>query len=78
MKTAISVPDDLFKAGEELARREGLSRSDLYTRALRAFLAQRDRAAVTRRLNEIYDHEPAILDPVLGELQSRSFPEGEW
>jgi metal-responsive CopG/Arc/MetJ family transcriptional regulator len=38
MKTAISLPDPLFKAGEKAARRLGVSRSQLYARALRQYL----------------------------------------
>lgn len=38
MKTAISLPDPLFKAGEKVAKKLGLSRSQLYARALRQFI----------------------------------------
>ena len=38
MKTAISLPDDLFQAVERLAKRLGVSRSELYRRAVRFFL----------------------------------------
>ncbi|MFH0908333.1 MAG: type II toxin-antitoxin system PemK/MazF family toxin [bacterium] len=34
MKTAISVPNNLFEAAEQVARRLGLTRSKLYTLAL--------------------------------------------
>ncbi len=80
MKTAISVPDSLFEAGEELARRLGKSRSQLYTEALQAFLDQRRDERITERLNEIYDAEPELaeLDPVLKEMQYRSLPKEEW
>lgn len=80
MKTAISVPDPLFEAAEELARRLGKSRSQLYAEALQAFLDQRRDQSITERLNEIYDAEPALaeLDPVLKEMQYRSLPKEEW
>jgi metal-responsive CopG/Arc/MetJ family transcriptional regulator len=38
MKTAISLPDPLFKAGEKAAKKLGLSRSQLYAQALRRYL----------------------------------------
>jgi hypothetical protein len=41
MKTAISVPDDVFEQAERAAKRLGLSRSELFTRAVRAFLDSR-------------------------------------
>jgi metal-responsive CopG/Arc/MetJ family transcriptional regulator len=36
MKTAISIPDDVFEQVEETAARLGMSRSELLTRAARA------------------------------------------
>lgn len=38
MKIAISVPDEVFEAGEHLAKQLGLSRSQLYADALSAYL----------------------------------------
>ena len=40
MKTAISVPDDVFEKAERFARREGRSRSDVYTAAVREYVAR--------------------------------------
>ena len=54
VKTAISLPDDLFAAAEALAGRLGLSRSQLYATALARFVAEQERAAVTARLNAVY------------------------
>lgn len=39
MKTAVSIPDPLFEAGERLARRRGLRRSQLYAEALQRLVA---------------------------------------
>jgi len=80
MKTAISVPDPVFEAAERLARRLGKSRSQVYTEALQAYLAQQRDAGVTERLNEIYGAEPLLseLDPVLKAIQWRSLPKEEW
>ncbi|MEK7329802.1 MAG: ribbon-helix-helix protein, CopG family, partial [Candidatus Eisenbacteria bacterium] len=33
MKTAISLPDSLFRSGDALAKRLGVSRSELFARA---------------------------------------------
>ncbi|MBW3625562.1 MAG: ChpI protein [Armatimonadetes bacterium] len=78
MKTAISIPDELFRSAEEYAEREGLSRSELYTTALRLFLEAHRREAVTERLNAIYGEEPSALDPALARLQARSLPDESW
>jgi predicted DNA-binding protein len=80
MKTAISLPDPLFEAAEQLARQLGKSRSQLYAEALREYLERRRDEDITRRLNEIYDADPELaeLDPVLAALQYRSLPKEEW
>jgi metal-responsive CopG/Arc/MetJ family transcriptional regulator len=38
MKTAISLPDPVFEEAESLAKQLGVSRSELYTKALKAYL----------------------------------------
>lgn len=38
MKTAISIPDDVFRRAEAAAKRLGMSRSELFTRAAVEFL----------------------------------------
>jgi metal-responsive CopG/Arc/MetJ family transcriptional regulator len=78
MKTAISVPDPVFEEGERLAKRLGVSRSHLYSAALREYLKQHDADEVTRRLNEVYDRESAEPDPVLLKIASRALPRESW
>lgn len=78
MKTAISIPDDLFDSAEGAARRLGLSRSELYARALRDYLAEHGTEGITERLNEVYgDEQESVLDPALAELQRRSLERGD-
>ena len=74
MKTAVSIPDRLFRAAEQLATRWGISRSELYAKALDALVEKHNDDVVTSRLNEIYgaDGEDSSLDPVLAELQKRT------
>lgn len=57
MKTAISIPDALFEEADELARRLGTSRSELYCRAVREYLARHGSDRVTEALNEVYATE---------------------
>ena len=54
MKVAISVPDPLFRQAESVAHRLRIPRSQLYARALEAFLDQQARPDVTERLNAVY------------------------
>ena len=65
MKIAISVPAEVFEAGEHLARQLGISRSQLYSDALANYLRVRGAEAVTRRLNEVYSTNSSNMDPAL-------------
>ena len=51
MKTAVSIPDPLFKEAEAAAKELGLSRSRLFQTALKQFLEARRDAAITASLN---------------------------
>jgi hypothetical protein len=79
MKTAISIPNPVFEAAEQLARRLGKSRSQLYTEAVAQYVEQHPSADVTKRLNEILDAAPeAELDPVLDVLQLEVLRRERW
>lgn len=78
MKVAVSVPDDLFKSGEALTKRLGLSRSRLYAAALADFLAKHRRQGVTDRLNAVYAADGARLDPAFRRAQSRAVKAPAW
>jgi predicted transcriptional regulator len=72
MKTAISIPDDLFQAAERLANQLGIPRSRLYSMAVEEFVEQRQAEDITRRLDEVYAEESSGVDPFLTELQTRT------
>jgi hypothetical protein len=55
VKTAISVPDEVFREAERTAKRLGMSRSELFTRAMREFLGVRRDRAVTAAYDEAFD-----------------------
>jgi hypothetical protein len=78
MKTAISIPNEVFEAAEKMARRLGLSRSQLYTNAVSEFLRRHFSDDVTEKLNQIYDTESSELDPGTRALQYASIDEGDW
>jgi metal-responsive CopG/Arc/MetJ family transcriptional regulator len=78
MKTAISVPDAVFREGERLAKKLGKSRSELYSIALAAFLDAHRRDDVTARLNQVYGGEPSSVDPALAEMQAASIEREDW
>jgi predicted DNA-binding protein len=80
MKTAISIPDELYDAAEKTAARLGLSRSELYRLALGAFLERHSDRLVTDALDEVYGGDPthSKLDPVVEALQLASLDEERW
>jgi predicted transcriptional regulator len=51
MKTAVSVPDDVYERAERLARRERRSRSDVYSAALREYVARHEPDEITDALD---------------------------
>jgi metal-responsive CopG/Arc/MetJ family transcriptional regulator len=78
VKTAVSVPDDLFKQAEAAARRLRLSRSRLYATAIAEFLERQRSQAVTDRLNEVYSRRPAKVDAAFHRAQSKSLDKSSW
>jgi len=78
MKTAISVPDRVFEAAEQMARSLGISRSELYSTAVARFLEQHDLSEITAKLNRLYAVQPSGLDQDVQELQASSVAEGDW
>jgi hypothetical protein len=79
MKTAISIPDDLFESAEALASRLGVSRSQLYATALARLVAEHERGQVTARLDAVYggaEGAPSRLEPEYAALQAQALRHG--
>ena len=51
MKTAVSIPDDVFEGAERLARRTNRSRSRLFSDALKEYLARHTPDKITEAMN---------------------------
>ncbi len=81
VKIAISIRDELFEAAERLAQSLGMSRSELYSTAIKEFVFRHSRQRITERLNKVYDggDSASALDDNLLALQVRSLPsEDRW
>jgi metal-responsive CopG/Arc/MetJ family transcriptional regulator len=78
MKTAVSVPDELFRQAEATARRLRVSRSELYAKAIAEFLNRQDGKSITERLNDVYSRQSAKVDPGLHRAQLKSLEEDAW
>ena len=78
MKTAVSLPDDLFSLAEAAARRLRMSRSQLYATALTEYLNRQETDAITERLNEVYSRNDAKVDALLNAAQLASIEPETW
>ena len=54
MKTAISIPDEVFRQAERSAKRLGVSRSESFTRAMREYLGACRDSTVTALYDEAF------------------------
>lgn len=75
MKTAISVPDQVFERAEQAARCLNLSRSQLYSAALEEYLNRLGDDPVTEALNALADDFAAGETPNPGRALIAS---GQW
>lgn len=78
MKTAISLPDELFESADALAEQMGISRSELYATAVAEYLAKHRDEDVTARLNDVFAEQDSGIDPALRSTQARSVSSSEW
>ncbi|TLM73184.1 MAG: ribbon-helix-helix protein, CopG family [Actinobacteria bacterium] len=78
MKTAISIPDDLFAEADRLARESNQSRSQLYSRAVREYVARHSAESVTAALDivcaEVSPVDTAFVSAAARETLGRT----EW
>jgi predicted transcriptional regulator len=78
MTAAVSIPDELFRRADELARRLGKSRSEVYREALADYVARRDPGAVTRALDEIADELTGEDDAFVAVAARQALERSEW
>lgn len=78
MKTAISIPDAVFRSAEKFAKISKMSRSKLYTKAIEEYVQKHRHHGTTEMLNELYGRSPSKMDPLLAELQQISIFKEEW
>ena len=78
MKTAISLPDSLFHAADSLAKRTGMSRSELFRAAVVDYIAAHKHDQVREALDAVYLEQPSQLDEELMQMQTMSLPKENW
>jgi metal-responsive CopG/Arc/MetJ family transcriptional regulator len=79
MKTAISIPDDLFEAAEKMARRLKITRSELYQQAIADFLRHRSSDIVRESLDRVYSKKSNRgLDPMVRAISEQIIMDEDW
>ena len=78
MKTAVSLPDDVFRAAERHARRARKSRSQLYAEALSEYLARHAPDEVTEAMNKVVAEMNEPIDPFVATAARRILERSEW
>ncbi|MEK6599220.1 MAG: ribbon-helix-helix domain-containing protein [Deltaproteobacteria bacterium] len=67
MKTAISIPDEIFRKADEAAKEYNYSRSELFTLAVKEFLEKIKSKRLLEAINEAYSEPEAIEETSLRE-----------
>lgn len=78
MKVAISLPDPVFSAAEQLAHRLKVSRSQLYAQAIQEYLGKRQDSVITERLNAVYGVESSDIDAAFMNAQLGAIGHEAW
>jgi metal-responsive CopG/Arc/MetJ family transcriptional regulator len=78
MKTAVSLPDELFAEAEEYAECHHVSRSALYARAIREYLTRHNDDAITAAINSVADEIATALEPDLADVSRERLRRQEW
>jgi len=78
MKTAVSIPDDVFARAERFAKQAKRSRSEVFTAALRDYVARHAPDDVTEAMNRVCDDEGAAPDEFGAAAARRMLERTEW
>ena len=78
MKTAVSIPDGVFEKVERFARRSRRSRSDVFSAALREYIARHAPDEVTEAINRVCEQAGDPRDAFSAEAARRILENTEW
>jgi hypothetical protein len=78
MKVAVSIPDDVFVEADALARELGTSRSEIYARALAAFVGDHAPDHVTKAINDVVDAAGTEHDGFARAAARQALERTEW
>jgi len=81
MKTAISLPDELFNIAERYAVKNGLSINELYVVALKEFIERKKKSRfknITQKINDVCNNLDTSPTPQIRVAGKRTLVESEW
>ena len=78
MKTAVSLPDEIFRQAEATAKQLRISRSKLYANAISEYLKRHRADSVTERLNQVYSKHDSKLDPAFERAMLETLAKDPW
>ena len=78
MKTAISVPNDVFELSERLAKKLKVSRSKIFAMGVKKLGEEYDDEDIIARINAVFEEVDTSLDPAVRFYQSRAIKRKKW
>jgi metal-responsive CopG/Arc/MetJ family transcriptional regulator len=78
MKTAISIPDEVFQRVERFARRAGRSRSEVFSAAVQEYVARHAPDEVTDAMDRVCADMPDQPDTFVRTASRRVLERTEW
>ena len=78
MKTAISIPGDVFKVAERFARRTKRSRNQLFSDAVREYVARHATDEITEAMDRVCAELDQRPDEFVKTAASRDLERSEW
>lgn len=78
MKTAVSIPDQVFEQAERLARRTRTSRSRVFSNALREYVARHSPDDVTEAMDRVCEDVGEQGDLFVTRAARQTLERSEW
>ena len=78
MKTAISVPSDVFQLSEKLAKKLKVSRSAIFAMGVKKLAEEYDEDEIIAQINRVCEKVDTSLDPTVRQYQNRILQREKW
>ena len=78
MKREVSIPDEIFERAEQLARRNGRSRSEVYAAAIDKYVARHAPDEVTETMNRACEEVDDEVDEFVAAAERRILERVDW